>query len=161
MARSEREVVVTLRLPRELHSRAKEVGGERGLTALIRAALEAKFAGDTLPLGVDTDPTTQRLCSAIATIAREVEAAYGPWHQDPDAFQVFLDAAGELLDTIRSGGGTGINNAVLDPSIDKPIHKPPRESSPLGQMSKRRAWRPDQIAGELALLAAAREGFGW
>src|SRR5437868_3598585 len=41
---AEREIVVTLRLPRELHARLKELGGERGLTAQIRQRLEASFA---------------------------------------------------------------------------------------------------------------------
>jgi hypothetical protein len=44
--RSDRETVVTLRLPRELHERLREVAGERGLTELIRERLQASLALD-------------------------------------------------------------------------------------------------------------------
>jgi hypothetical protein len=42
--RSERETVVTLRLPRDLHDRLKSEGGDRGFAAEIRRRLQTSFA---------------------------------------------------------------------------------------------------------------------
>src|SRR5262250_773973 len=87
--RSERETVVTLRLPRELHDRLKEAGGERGLTAQIRDRLEASFAGT--PPSAD-DPKTAELLQAVASVARFGKQKIGRWHENPYAFAILKAA---------------------------------------------------------------------
>jgi hypothetical protein len=82
---AEREVVVTLRLPRELHGRLKELAGERGLTAQIRDRLDASF----LPGTGETDPKTRDVVRSVAEVAQVVADYYGEWHTDPFAFEVF------------------------------------------------------------------------
>src|SRR5439155_11242872 len=86
--RSDRETIVTLRLPRELHERLKQEGGERGLTAEVRRRLEASFA-PSLPDWSESDPKTRELSGAIPELARLVQDEYGPWHSDPGAFHLF------------------------------------------------------------------------
>jgi hypothetical protein len=65
---AEREIIVTLRLPRELHARLKELGGERGLTAEIRGRLEASFA----------DPRFADLLTTIGYAASAAARTYLP-----------------------------------------------------------------------------------
>ena len=91
--RSERETVVTLRLPKELHERLKKVSGERGLTAQIRDRLDASLvveeAGGTL---------FADLIHAIAYLIFEAAQLYPG---DPDLYPIVDFAVRRLLDAFR------------------------------------------------------------
>ena len=64
--RSDRETVVTLRLPRDLHERLRKEGGERGFAGEMRRRLEASFAAG--PAASD-DPWFGDLLAAISHAA--------------------------------------------------------------------------------------------
>jgi hypothetical protein len=99
--RSDRETVVTLRLPRDLHDRLKAAASERGFAADIRQRLEASVAG-TAPAAAD--PQTNELLLQIAELSKIVEKAYGNWHTDPGAFAVFQLAINKTLSGYQPTG---------------------------------------------------------
>jgi hypothetical protein len=87
-----------LRLPRELHARLKELGGERGLTAQIRARLEASF----LPGTGEADAKTREALDAIAWILTGYAPSKGSqWHSDPRGFFVARTAVQAILDHFK------------------------------------------------------------
>src|SRR6266568_9006488 len=97
--RSERETVMTVRLPRELHEYLKKAAqaGEGGIAAELRHRLEASFVS-SLRTG---DQKTADFVDAIATVAVNVQPPYGPWHENPHAFAVFSAAMTALLAYFR------------------------------------------------------------
>jgi hypothetical protein len=64
----------SLRLPKKLHDQLLAAAGDRGLGDEIRSRLEASF----LPETREIDPPTQRLMSAISSIAYLVEGFTRP-----------------------------------------------------------------------------------
>ena len=97
--RSEMEVTVTLRLPRELHDRLKSEGGDRGFAAEIRRRLEASFTQTPTARGFGD------LLAAIghaASAAAEVHPPLGG--EDTWAYAAFEEAVGMLLGAFRPEG---------------------------------------------------------
>ena len=86
---AEREIVVTLRLPRELHARLQELGGPRGLTREIRERLEASFGGQP---PATADEKTASMLQQFAQLAAIVSEHYGTWHENPRAYAIFKRA---------------------------------------------------------------------
>src|SRR5215470_15815584 len=92
--RSDKETVVTLRLPRDLHDRLKKAGGERGLTAQIRDRLDASLAmGDAWG-----DPPFADLMRAIVFVIASAPRLYS---SDPDAYLIIEGAIRMLLHAFR------------------------------------------------------------
>jgi hypothetical protein len=79
-----------IRLPTDLYQRLKRAGGERGMAEQIRSRLEASFAAESKNL------KTKALLEAIAFLADETDSNYGPWSENPFAFEV-LKACVDLL----------------------------------------------------------------
>src|SRR5713226_8482325 len=90
--RSDKETVVTLRLPRDLHDRLKKAGGERGLTAQIRDRLDASLAIEE----AWEDPLFADLIRAVGHV---IVAAARLYPSDPDAYSMVELATRMLLDT--------------------------------------------------------------
>jgi hypothetical protein len=97
--RSENEVSVAFRLPRELHEHLKKAGGERGLSEEIRRRLEWSLVNDW-----QHDPKTRDLVDAIANLARNTKPYFGAWHENPYAFDVFSAAVNFVLQKVRPKG---------------------------------------------------------
>ena len=95
--RSERETVVTLRLPIELHERLKKAGGERGLTAQIRDRLDASLAVEEA-WGDPVFANLLRACSYTGIAAATLYPA------DPDAYLIVELAIRMLLSVFRPEG---------------------------------------------------------
>jgi hypothetical protein len=95
--RSDKETVVTLRLPRDLHDRLKKAGGARGLTAQIRQRLERSFTPGPF------DPKTGQLLAGVSYIANAL-ALDGKWHEDPYLFQVLKAGVLTLLSRFEPVG---------------------------------------------------------
>lgn len=98
--RSDRETVVTLRLPRELHDRLKVAAGERGFAADVRQRLERSFG----PSIAGMEQQTIDLLSMIAEGAPAVAALRRPWYSDPNAFEVYKATVILLLEGFRPEG---------------------------------------------------------
>ncbi len=99
--RSERETVINLRLPSELHERLKQAAGERRFAAEVRRLLEAALARET-----STDAETRQLLDAIAAMA-ELESS---WHKDPFAFNVFRHAIDQLMRYLQPPGTSEVGD---------------------------------------------------
>jgi hypothetical protein len=101
--RSEREVVVTLRLPRELHERLKHGAGSGGFAAEVRRRLEASFQADPL---VESDPKSREVVAAItwSLNALRPEGDRGRWHEDPKVFPEARTAVLGIIDRFRPEG---------------------------------------------------------
>jgi hypothetical protein len=89
--RSETETYIALRVPRELHARLKEAGGERGLTAEITSRLEVASG----------DRQTRDLQLEIGLCARLLAQHWVAWHADAEAWSVFKAAVNRLLDEYK------------------------------------------------------------
>jgi hypothetical protein len=98
--RSDRETVVTLRLPRDLHERLKKAGGERGLSEQIRRRLEASLVTEASA----DDPKTRDLVAGVAQIANEASRYYRRWHEDPHTFAIVQVGIDLLLASYRPKG---------------------------------------------------------
>src|SRR5438132_1345388 len=92
--RSDKETVVTLRLPRDLHDRLKKAGGERGLTAQIRDRLDASL---TLEEAWE-DPL---FADFMRTVGHVIVAAWRLYPSDPEAYSIVEIAIRMLLDAFR------------------------------------------------------------
>jgi len=95
--RSDKETVVTLRLPRDLHDRLKKAGGARGLTAQIRQRVERSFTPGPF------DAKTGQLLAGVSHIA-DALALDGNWHEDPYLFQVLKAGVLALLSRFEPVG---------------------------------------------------------
>lgn len=80
-----------VRLPRRLHERLKNAGGERGMGEEIRRRLEASF--DAEP----SDRKTRELLEGVAFCARQATNYYGRWSEDGFAFLVLKASVDMLL----------------------------------------------------------------
>ena len=78
-------------LPRHLHERLKEAGGERGLGEEIRRQLQM-----ALEAGEPGDHTTGELLNQIKDIAADLSRD-APWYSDQFVFDVFKSAIDALL----------------------------------------------------------------
>jgi hypothetical protein len=92
--RSERETVVTLRLPVALHERLKKAGGERGLTAQIRDRLDASL---TVEEAWD-DPVFTELTRATSYVVTVAALLYP---NDPEAYSIVELAIRMILEAFR------------------------------------------------------------
>jgi len=118
---AEREIIVTLRLPRELHARLQALGGPRGLTAEIRNRLETSLGGD---------PRTRRLLDAIAAVAEALpqtepvsrmlglDAPLGPWHEDPISYAALVRDIPRLMELIALRPSDAVDEDTLKPIAD-------------------------------------------
>ena len=79
-------------LPRDMHARLKEAGGDRGLGDEIRRRLQASFGVEKRP----PDPVTDLLLDLIKRTALNLSLE-DAWWADRFAFDVFKTAINELL----------------------------------------------------------------
>src|SRR5262249_22686932 len=145
---AEREVVVTLRLPRELHARLKEIGGERGLTAQIRERLEASV---TIAEAYDHPvfPDFMRTVGLIIVGAAKL------YPSDPNAYLIVELAIRLLLDVFRPEGIKEIVHEVYIPTTVEMMGKVERLLGfALGQLGEAGITR----AAKLPILKIAPEG---
>src|SRR5262245_6347885 len=84
-------IQTALWIPRGMHERLKEDGGERGLGNEIRRLIEASIDAAETP----KDEITSELLDQIKEIADLSPAP--PWHTDRFAFDVFKTAINTLL----------------------------------------------------------------
>ena len=117
--RSERETVVTLRLPKELHERLKEAGGERGLTAQIRDRLDASLAVEE----ACDDPVFADLMRAMGYLVVTAGLLY---RGDPDLYQLIDFATRRLLDAFRPEGTPSIIEELYVPTTAQMLSKAER-----------------------------------
>jgi hypothetical protein len=107
--RSDKETVVTLRLPRDLHERLKKAGGERGLTAQIRDRLDASLAIEE----AWGDPLFADFLRAGGYV---VVTAARLYPSDPDAYSMVELAIRMLLDAFRPDSAPDIIHEVYIPT---------------------------------------------
>src|SRR5216683_3343964 len=113
---AEREIIVTLRLPRELHARLKELGGERGLTAQIRDRLDASLAIEE----AWEDPLFADLLRAVGYV---IVTAVRLYPSDPDAYPIVDVAIRRLLDAFRPEGAPDIIHEIYVPTTAQLLGK--------------------------------------
>jgi hypothetical protein len=113
---AEREIIVTLRLPRELHARLKELGGARGLTAQIRERLDASL---TIEEAWD-DPLFADLLRAVGYVVVNAALLYP---SDPDAYSIVQLAIRMLLDAFRPDSTPDIVHEVYIPTTVQMLAK--------------------------------------
>jgi hypothetical protein len=82
-----------VRLPRSLHERLKNAGGDRGMGDEIRRRLEASFEAEKIP----GNPNTRELINAISFADEELLRDFGSWSKDRFAFEVFRESVSGLL----------------------------------------------------------------
>ncbi len=142
--RSERETVMTVRLPRELHEQLKAAAeaGEGGIAAELRRRLEASFVE---PTTTSVDLETRRLLNAVAWISTAVKDAYGAsWRTDPDAGDVLRRAVcGDLM-----GWATAAGEAAP---------RAPKPGSAIAHLLEKGPITDPAVA--IGFAAAAKEGF--
>ena len=107
--RSDKETVVTLRLPRDLHDRLKKAGGERGLTAQIRDRLDASLALEE----AWEDPL---FAEFLRTVGYVIVSAARLYPSDPDAYPMIDVAVRMLLDAFRPEGARNIIHELYIPT---------------------------------------------
>ena len=90
------------RLSNYLHDEIEEAAGRNGwgVSEEIRRRLEGAFFQE-LQAG---DDETYRLIEAIKGVARNIEPAFGRWHENRFAFEVLRVAVNVLLDFYRPPG---------------------------------------------------------
>ena len=90
------------RLPGYLHKRIEETSKRNGWSASeeIRRRLEISFTEEVQ----SGDQETFRLIQAIKSLAHNVEQAFGSWHENRFAFDVFRAAVFAILDLHRPIG---------------------------------------------------------
>jgi hypothetical protein len=114
--RSDKETVVTLRLPRNLHDRLKEAGGERGLSAQIRDRLEASLAMEE----AWQDPLFADLMRAIDHV---ILAAARLYPSDPEAYSIVQLAIRMLLNAFRPDRVPDVTHDLYLPATMKMLAK--------------------------------------
>jgi hypothetical protein len=82
-----------VRLPRGLHERLKNAGGDRGMGDEIRRRLEASFEAEK----ISGNPNTRELINAISFSDEELVRDFGSWSRDRFAFEVFRESVNGLL----------------------------------------------------------------
>src|SRR5882762_4254419 len=80
-----------VRLPRDLHERLKQAGGERGLGEEIRKRLEKSFETEKTPKR-PADPQIQILLLAVGFIVTKLRTYFGDLWEDRFSFDVFKSA---------------------------------------------------------------------
>jgi hypothetical protein len=90
-------VQTALWLPREMHGKLKEAGGERGLGEEIRRRLQIALDAAETP----SDEVTDEVIAQIKDVARDVKDA---WHTDPFVFSVFKAVINTLLYSHQPSG---------------------------------------------------------
>jgi len=142
--RSDRETVMTMRLPRELHTRVKASAeaGDRGFAEEVRRLVELSLAAP----GAESAPVTRRLLNAVALAAEEITRAYGPWDFDQGAAPQMQAALRGIADQLWLGGD-----------------EKPRTSPKAGTLAAAlaRAHPTDDPATSIGSQAAFQEGFGY
>jgi hypothetical protein len=86
-------IQTALWLPRGMHEKLKEAGGERGLGEEIRRRLEISLKEDQSLL----DKKTTRFKQAITRVELNMPFDKERWHADRLAFEVFKAAINDLL----------------------------------------------------------------
>jgi hypothetical protein len=111
-----------IRLPRSLHERLKQAGGDRGMGEEIRRRLEASFDAEKAP----ANPKTRDLLEAIASFTVETTGYYGNWSEDAFAFDV-LKACVDMFFTRYQPKGEAVPKPDPDSAADvlfAPDHSP-------------------------------------
>src|SRR5262249_52319287 len=114
--RSDKETVVTLRLPRELHDRLKKAGGNRGLTAQIRDRLDASLVMEE----AWEDPLFAELNRTIGYL---IVSAWRLYPSDPDTYSIVEVAIRMLLEAFRPEGAVDIIHEVYVPATVQMVAK--------------------------------------
>ena len=92
-----------VRLPRDLHERLKQAGGERGMGEEIRKRLEKSFEAEKAPKS-PPDPVLHELLPAIGFVVAKLRTYFGnPW-EDRFSFEVLKSALDWLLVANRPEG---------------------------------------------------------
>jgi hypothetical protein len=91
----------SLRLPQLMYDAVAAAAGQHhiGIGEELRLRLEASFVVEL------SDPETRGLTAAVMEVARRIEPAFGPWHQNRYAFDVLRAAILALLDLCRPAEG--------------------------------------------------------
>ena len=84
-------VQTALWLPRDMHEKLKEAGGERGLGEEIRRRLQSAFDAET-----PTNEVTNEVIEQIKEIARDL-SHHEPWNANRFAFDALKAAINNLL----------------------------------------------------------------
>jgi hypothetical protein len=96
-------IQTALWLPRDLHYKLKEEGGERGLSVEIRRRLEASFEAEK-ELG---DPKTRELLRVISVLPNAM-VALRDWPTDRWAFEVLKHAINVVLAHFQPPGDVDV-----------------------------------------------------
>jgi len=94
-----KDVMIALRLPKELHERIVAAAGERSVSEELRRRLAASFEA-----GPDTDAATAELVGAVVEITGHLRQDFAPWHENRFAFDVLGAALDKVLGTYRPAG---------------------------------------------------------
>jgi hypothetical protein len=90
----------SIRLSQDLYARLKRAGAKHGIGEEIRRRLEASFEAEKAP----ANPKTRELLDAITYVAGETTTFYGPWFEDPFAWEVLKECVESLLAIDRPEG---------------------------------------------------------
>jgi hypothetical protein len=148
--RSDKETVVTLRLPRDLHDRLKEAGGERGLSAQIRDRLEASLAMEE----AWQDPLFGDLMRAVGHV---IVAATRLYPSDPDAYSIVQLAIRMLLNAFRPDRVPDITHDIYDLYLPATIQMLAKVDRLLGVALGALGERGIAKVGKLPFLTIAEE----
>lgn len=110
----ESDILVTLRLPRDLHAKLKEAGGERGMTEQVRSRLQASFGSSAEPI---KDPEMRDLAERIG---RAAQALAAEWQPNRAFYAALAGAISELIDSKREKAEPGEELVPIAPGR-KPI----------------------------------------
>ncbi len=86
-------IQTALWLPRDMHKKLKDEGGERGFGDEIRRRLQITFDDEGPPV----DPTTRQLLEDIKYLALNMQQQVGSWHADHELFETFKVAINGML----------------------------------------------------------------
>jgi hypothetical protein len=90
-----------VRLPRELHERLREAGGEGGMGDEIRRRLENSFE---LEWRTPSEVKTRELIEAVTFLATRGSAFLGNWFDDPFSYQVLKASVNMLFEMSKPAG---------------------------------------------------------
>ena len=141
MPRSQMKIL-TARLPAELYNKLQAVGGEGGMSAVVRQTLERGLAAEA---PAASDVRTGVLLRFIAASAKAIEDAYDrPWHRDQALTRTMYDAVRQAVIALGRGWEFDENGNLLpddwmeesagDPEWRPPPPPPPKPGSTLDHL---------------------------
>jgi hypothetical protein len=108
----EPSVTLNVRMPQALFDQLKQLGGEGGMSAIVRRTLEAGLAAEAPATG---DEKTGELLRFVADAAKALDESYDqPWHANVFLTQALRDAITPAVEQIgaigpRDEGGAPVN----------------------------------------------------